>query len=127
MKQEQILGIIRLLLSAVGGFLLGKNLFGTAIDESMWQIILGIAMGVASIVMSILSKTLTIEMVQGTLRQTVSFFGGLFVAKGSISNETLTFILGLVPVLAAWLQSTLAKKKNQQLDSGIIRTSQLKK
>lgn len=114
MKQDQILGIVRALLSALGGWLLGKNLFGTTVDESLWQELLGVAMGIASVVMSILSKTLTLEMAQGVARQVISFFGGIGVGKGLITAQTLTLVMGLVPVIAAWLAGLFNKKVNVQ-------------
>ena len=87
----------------------------------------GVIMGVIAIIWSIRSKEATIEMLQGTMRQVLTFIGGLFVAKGKISAETLTLVIGLAAAILPPLYGFLSRRKTQQLDTGKISIDQLKK
>ncbi len=127
MEKERLLALLRSILSSLGGYILGREVFGSQITETLWLEILGVVMGLASVVMSILAKQLTIEMVQGTVRQVLSFIGGVLVSKGVMSAETLTLILGLVPAILAWFQGLLVRRKNIQLMHGTISTNSLSK
>jgi hypothetical protein len=118
---------IRHILNAAGAFLIGKSLFGTAIDESMWQTIIGIIMAIISVVWSIKDKTANIESVQGVVRQVITFVGGLLVARGWLKAETLVTILSLALALIPIIQSWTARKKAQELSKKEITIGQLKK
>lgn len=120
-------GIVRTLLSAFGAFLVGKNLFGHAVDQSYLQEIIGVIMGVISVVWSVVDKTATVEMVQGGIRQLITFIGGLLVGAGKVTGETLQAILGIVTAIGPFIQGYLERTKNNQLDTGKITIEHLKK
>lgn len=130
MTQEQmsnITDVARTVLSAFGAYLLGANLFGTEVTEVLWQELTGVALGIISIVWSVLSKTVTVEMVQGTLRQLITFAGGLLLAYGTLQPKDIVLILALIPVIAPLIYSFLSKSKTKQLVKGDINLQQLKK
>jgi hypothetical protein len=95
----QLSAIIRSGLSFLGAFLLGHNIFGTDVNEQVWQEWVGILMGLISVVWSVLEKTATLEMFQGGLRQFVTFVGGFLVASGVVTGEILNSIMGLLTSL----------------------------
>lgn len=120
-------GIVRTLLSAFGAFLVGRNFFGHQIDESYWQEIIGILMGIIAVVWSIMDKTATVEAIQGGLRQFLTFVGGILFSLGLVTNQTINAVLGMVTALAPFIQGYLTRVKNNQLDAGKISVPQLKK
>lgn len=124
---QQLQTLLRALLSAVGAYILGRNIFGTTIDASVWQEFTGSAMGFIAMVWSVYDKSATIESIMGVVRQIITFVGGLMVSKGTISVDTLTMILGLLAAALPYLQSHLSIIKNNQLDNGTITVGQLKK
>lgn len=127
MNKDRAFGVIRSVLSVAGAFLLGKNLFGTAIDESTWQVILGIVMGLVGMAWSIVDKTATLEMVQGAIRQGLTFVGGLLVASGKLSAANLETWLGIITAILPFLYAGLSRKKTQALDNGKLSVDQLNK
>ena len=52
MTQEQLLGIVRHILTAAGGIIIARGL----VSEALWEQIAGAALTVAGLVWSILSK-----------------------------------------------------------------------
>lgn len=127
MKQSNLFGIIRAILSVAGAFLLGKNLFGQPIDESLWQEITGVIMGLIAMVWTFMDKTITLEGFQGILRQSITFIGGLLVASGKLSAEALATWLGIILALAGPIYAWLSKTKSKQLENGKIMMANLKK
>ena len=127
MNKDTILSLIRTLLTSVGMFLLGKNLLGSPIDPSTWQMIVGVTMSAASVAWGILDKSIAIEMVQSFIRSAIIGFGGLLVAKGSLSPEKLESILGIAMALLPLLYSILSRKKTAGIEDGTIKLSTLKK
>lgn len=120
-------GIVRTILSAFGAFLVGRNFFGHPIDESYWQEIVGIILGIVAVVWSIYDKTATVEAVQGALRQTLTFIGGILFSLGLVTNQTIQAILGVLAAVTPFIQGYLMRLKNNQLDAGKITVQQLKK
>lgn len=120
-------GIVRTLLSAFGAFLVGRNFFGHQIDESYWQEIVGLILGIISVIWSIYDKTATVESIQGAIRQTITFVGGLLFSAGLVTNQTINAVLGVVAALAPFIQGYLTRVKNNQLETGTIKVEQLKK
>lgn len=112
------MAIIRTLLSLFGAFLIGHNLFGTTIDESLWQEIVGAVMVVASFVWTIFDKTAGIEKIEGVVRQFLTAVGGLFISLGIVKEETVTTISGVVSALLPYILSLLGKKKSQDIATG---------
>jgi hypothetical protein len=126
MNKETIYTVLRTLLTSVGVFLIGKNFMGSAIDQSMWQMLVGIAMSAFSVAWGIWDKTLGIEMLQSFIRSLIVGLGGLLVAKGSISPEKLESILGIALAVLPLLYSILSKKKSGELNDGAIDPNALK-
>lgn len=120
-----ILTVIRMVLSAFGAYLLGKNLFGHAIDESLWQEIVGGAMIVISLVMTVLNKTSTYEAVEGFIRQTVTALGGLLVGLGIVKDQAYTTVSSIVIALLPYILSLLGKKKSQEIATGNLGVADL--
>lgn len=127
MTQASFTGIIRAILTAIGGFLIGKNFLGHTIDESIWQGVLGAVMSIAAIIWSWIEKELTLESLQGAIRNFVSLAGGIFAGWGVISNELLVTILGFVVPISQLVYSWLSRSKSKQLESGKMNIAQLKK
>lgn len=61
MTLEQLFGLIRHILTIVGTFLV---ISGTAVDDGMWQMVTGAALGLAATIWSIFSKSPTVPPVQ---------------------------------------------------------------
>ena len=126
MNKETIFTIARTLLTSVGVFLIGKNFLGQAIDQSLWQMLVGIAMSAFSVAWGIWDKTLGLEMLQSFIRSAIIGLGGLLVAKGTLSPEKLESILGIALAVLPLLYSLLSKKKSGDLANGAIEPSVLK-
>jgi hypothetical protein len=123
MTQDNLLSSIRALLILVGSYVVGHNILGHAIDSSTWQIIAGSVVTIASTIWGITTKTTTIEGVESALRSVITSVGGLFVSAGVLSGDTLNAILGLVTAIAPAVQSSLSKTKNQQIATGVVKTT----
>jgi hypothetical protein len=126
MNKETIFTIARTLLTSVGVFLIGKNFLGHAIDQVLWQMLVGIAMSAFSVVWGMYDKTLGLEMLQSFIRSAIIGLGGLLVAKGSLSPEKLESILGIALAVLPLVYSILSKKKSTELAEGYIEPSALK-
>lgn len=126
-KQTAVFGLIRAILSCAGAYLLGTNIFGLEANEQFWQEATGCVMGVTSVVWSISSNELTLEMVQGATRQTVVFIGGILIAKGKMDAVTLVTVLGVLTAISQPLYAYVSKLKSRHLDNGKISINQLKK
>lgn len=130
MDKERLNSIIRTTLTFVGALLTGNTLhyfFGHIIDTAYWQEITGIVLGCVSAYWSIQSKTLDIEKLQGGIRHVITFIGGILVAKGLLTNETIIAIGAFVTALLPLWQAHAARQKSQQLDQGKITIQDLKK
>ena len=121
--------LIRNLLTAIGGFFIGRALFGgtVIIDNSLVEGLIGLIMSVVGVVMSIKDKTVSIEQLQGTVRHIASTIGGILVGSGKMTAETITLWTGILVAIIPAVQGWLAKKKSQQLASGEIKPQQLKR
>jgi hypothetical protein len=126
MNKETIYTVLRTLLTSVGVFLIGKNFMGSAIDQSMWQMLVGLAMSAFSVAWGIWDKTLGIEMLQSFIRSLIVGLGGLLVAKGSISPEKLESILGIVLAVLPLVYSIISRKKSDGIADGTIAPFELK-
>jgi hypothetical protein len=126
MNKETIFTIARTLLTSVGVFLIGKNFMGSAIDQSMWQMLVGLAMSAFSVAWGVWDKTLGIEMLQSFIRSLIVGLGGLLVAKGSISPEKLESILGIALAVLPLVYSIISRKKSDGIADGTIAPFELK-
>lgn len=127
MKTERIMSILRATLTIIGGFLVGRNLYGLSINEHLWQEVLGSILASVGIVMSIIDKTATLEKVEGAARQVLSFAGSFLVAKNILSAESFATILAGTIALLPLLLGKTATSKTQDLDSGKLSIDDLKK
>jgi hypothetical protein len=127
MNKETLMSLLRTFLTSFGIFLLGKNLFGSVIDQSIWQMVVGVTMAGVSVIWGIFDKTVGIEMLQSFLRSAIIGFGGLLVARGSLSPEKLESILGIVMSILPLLYSMLSRKKTNNLVNGTLSLDELKK
>jgi hypothetical protein len=116
--KSTIYAIIRMVLSGLGAYLLGKNLFGHAIDEILWQEIVGGIMIAISLITTVLDKTSTYEMVEGFVRQFITTLGGVALSLGVISAQTFATISGIVVALLPLILSLVGKKKSQEIAAG---------
>lgn len=126
MNKETVFTLIRTLLTSFGVFLIGKNFLGQSIDQSLWQMLVGIAMSAFSVVWGMYDKTLGLEMLQSFIRSAIIGVGGLLVAKGSLSPEKLESILGIALAVLPLVYSIISKKKSTELAEGYIEPSALK-
>jgi len=126
MNKETVFTLIRTLLTSVGVFLIGKNFMGSAIDQSMWQMLVGIIMAAVSVVWGIMDKTIGLEMLQSFIRSAIVGLGGLLVAKGSMTPEKLESILGIVLAVLPLIYSILSRKKSDGIYEGSIAPYELK-
>jgi uncharacterized membrane protein len=126
MNKETVFTLIRTLLTSFGVFLIGKNFLGQSIDQSLWQMLVGIAMSAFSVVWGMYDKTLGLEMLQSFIRSAIIGLGGLLVAKGSLSPEKLESILGIALAVLPLVYSIISKKKSTELAEGYIEPSALK-
>ena len=118
MNKDTILTLIRTALTAVGAFFIGKSIGGEAIDQQLWQTILGIAMAMVSTAWGFFDKSTTLEGLQSVLRQVITFVGGFLIPSGKIKEELLEQIIGIVLPIATLIYSQLSKKKTANLVSG---------
>lgn len=126
MNKETVFTLIRTLLTSVGVFLIGKNFLGSPIDQSIWQMLVGLIMAAISVVWGIMDKTIGLEMLQSFIRSVIVGLGGLLVAKGSVSPEKLESILGIVLAVLPLIYSILSRKKSDGIADGSIAAFELK-
>lgn len=124
---KTLLKILPSILTIAGTFLIGSNLFGTAVNESLWQEIVGAVLAVAGVLASIIDHTASVEMIQAALRRAAEVITTLLIASGKATPETvksvLEFMLLAVPIIYAYF----SRKKTQKLSTGELSTSDLKK
>jgi hypothetical protein len=123
MKKEQIFSLLRTLLTLAGAYLFGKNFFGLPIDSSLWQEIVGIGLGIVSVVWSIIDKTIQNDVWQGVVRHLITFASGILVAKGIISAATVQTIIAAFAGVFPWLLANLSSAKNDKIASGELQAS----
>lgn len=129
MKIEQINSLLRTIMTLIGAFLTGGGLhyfFGHTIDAAYWEEITGIILTIVSIVWSISTKVVDIEKLQGSVRQVVTFICGILVAKGLLNDQTGAAVIAFIGSIIPYLQAGLARKKNDQLQQGLISPHELK-
>lgn len=124
--KDTILSIIRIALTAVGAYLIGQDIWGQAINDGLWNEIIGAALALVGTVWGIVDKSATIEQIQSGVRSVVVVIGGLLVASGKMKAELLTAILGIIAIVIPAIQSATSKAKVSQIQSGKLSTSQLK-
>jgi len=126
MNKETVFTLIRTLLTSVGVFLIGKNFMGSSIDQSIWQMLVGIIMAGVSVVWGILDKTVGLEMLQSFIRSLIVGLGGLLVARGTMTPEKVESILGIALAVLPLVYSILSRKKSDAIVEGSIAPFELK-
>lgn len=126
MNKETSFIFVRALGTAIGSWLIGNYIWGTQITPEVWQVIIGIILSLASLGWSIYEKNVQEEMVTSTVRQIISFFGGLWVASGKITPDRLDSLGGFVMVIIPIVLSYFEKKKSTRLAKREITISKLK-
>lgn len=99
MKKEQVISIVRHVLSVVGGLLLAYGIG----QEVLFANISGVVLGLVSLIWSIKEKSATLSQAGGVIRQVLTFVGGFLIAKGVLTPEKLEATIGgivaLLPVI----------------------------
>lgn len=126
MNKENTLSLIRNIFTIVGGYFLGKSLFGVHVTGETWEIALGVIMTIAGIIMSITDKSVTVEKMQGAIRHVVSAIGGILAGSGVIDMGRLESWTGIILVIVPIVMGWLSRKKVAQLEDGQIAVRQLK-
>lgn len=130
MSKENVNSLIRTLLSLIGSLLVGHGahyFFGHVVDTAYWQEFTGVALALVSVIWSVSSKTLSIEMLQGVIRQVITFVSGYVLSVNLVSSDTVASFGALITALLPYIYGVLSKKKSDQLDNGEIVSQDLKK
>lgn len=126
MSRQSIVTMIRALMTAVGFFLMGKNLLGNPVDQVMMEMFSGVILTGVSVYWGIVDKNVTIEAWQSFIRQLIVGVGGLLIAKGWVSAEMLNEILGAALAIMPVIYSILSRKKSTEISDGWINPTDLK-
>lgn len=118
MTKETGLSLLRSILTLAGTYLVGHNLFGVQVDQSVFQIILGSVVALGSTIWGIVDKSLGSEQLISAIKSIVLGVGGIFVAAGKITGSTLDAISGLLLALAPIILGQAQKKTIQQVGAG---------
>ena len=98
----QIQSLIQNVLAVIAGYLVFKGLdSGIATEAS------GIVMGLVAVVWGIAQKDVNGGLIVSTVRNIVTFVGGLLVAKGKMSTTEVTTWIGLIVALASSILAAL--------------------
>ena len=125
MTKESVFSILRFALTAVGAYLVGKNFFGSPIDNEVWQGIMGAILTLIGVIWGIMDKSATVEAVQSGLRSVITFVGVGLVGAGVIKDELLQAILGIIAVVVPVIYSQTSKVKNKEIATGEVRIADL--
>ena len=126
MKKDQVVVVVKTILTLVGSYLIGHKLFNTNVDESYLGLIIGSVMAVVSFVWSIVDKSLAIESFQASIRQVIVAVGGVLIASGKLDSAKLDTYMGIILPLATYIYSLLSQKKSAQIAVGKIDVADLK-
>lgn len=120
---------LRAFLSIVGSLIVGKAIFHgqLILDSAFITYASGFLLYTISVVWSCFDKTLTIEMIEGVIRQTISFVGGLLITIHKTDQVTIDkigeFFVAIFPLIQSWIM----QEKNKQIQTGNIDQKDLKK
>ena len=126
-SKSEVLTFLRAILIPLGTFLIGKNVFGRIVDIDVWEMTVGGVITIAGFMWSLMERTVTIELIQTTLRQIIKAVSGFLLASGYINSDKLEAISSLVSALSILWYGQLSKKKTRHLDTGKIDITDLKK
>lgn len=120
MKKDVLFSFLRTFLTAVGAFFVGKIVFATTVTTDVWEGWAGGGLALVSTIWGIRDKSATLDSIQSGLRSFVIALGGILIAMGKLSANTLVSILGVITPIVAFLYSTLSKQKTAQIATGKI-------
>lgn len=126
MNTQALFSVLRTILIAFGAFLIGKNFFGSVLDASIWEQLVGAVLSIGTMVYSFIKRESTIEGFQTTIRGVLVFIGGLLVTAGKITGATLETVLGIFTIIGPHLYGWLSRKKTEGLVNGTVRLETLK-
>ena len=126
MTKETVMSLFRSALTVLGSYVMGKHLWTTPITTAVWDTVIGLSIGVVSVVWSVVTKQVTEEMWQGVTRQVLTFIAGLALTAGVFTNEIYVVILGAIGTLLPAGQAKLARMKAKRLVKKDISPSQLR-
>lgn len=118
MNKESVLSLVRIVLTAVGAYVMGKYFLGATIDNNLWLGIAGSVVTAISITWGVLDKSATTEMVQSGLRSIVLTFGTLLVGSGVIKDEVLQGLLAAISIIVPAIISEANKRTNKNVATG---------
>lgn len=119
-SSQNVLSLIRSVLTLAGAFLVGHNIFGHPLDSSNAEIIIGSVVSLASIIWGLVDKSTGVDTALSGLRSALLVLGGLGVSWGLISQNTFEAISGFTLSIIPILQSIFSKAKVVQMASGQI-------
>jgi len=105
LTQDQVMGLIRHLLTVVGMYMAMKGIFPSEIANE----IVGFGLTVAALVWSFRAKTATYDMVMGAIRHALTIVGMYLVFKGTFAGEFVNEAIGMIMSLLAMIWSYGAK------------------
>ena len=120
MQKQDWLSLIRTLLVAYGSWLVGTNLFGTAVTAELWQEIIGAVLALGGAIWGLIDKTSGIEQFESTLRSLLVIGAAFITAKGLLSVDKANQIIGVIMALIPFIASYTAKRKNAAIISGAL-------
>ena len=123
MQKDTLLSLLRTILTLVGSFIVGHSVLGHSIMSETWDVISGSALTLISAIWGIADKSVGIEKFQSLVRSVFISIGGLLVAAGRITGQTLEAITGLIIPISTLIQSYTSKRKVQDIHNGDLRTT----
>ena len=115
MDKEKFFSILRYVLSALGAYLLGRNLFGQVVTPETWEIWMGGLMTLAALVGAFMSKEVTLESFQSSIRQIWTIIAGILIGAGKMTDATAQTVLGILGFLSTLVYSWLSQRKTMRL------------
>jgi len=123
---SQTASAIRTLLTLLGAYLVGHSIFGVPFTTAVIDQVTGGAFAVISVAVGFFTKSVTQEALQSLVRHLITFASGIILAKGLVSGEMLTAILGVIGSISPWFQSVISMNQNKAVQEGKIKTTDLK-
>ena len=124
---QKVIDLIKALLVPVGVFLIGKNIAGHVIDESLWQMVLGGVMAILGFITNLSGHSATVEVIQAALSQVIKAVSALLFSFGVIKSDNAEIWIPLIALVSQYIYRWQSKVKSQQLDNGSLTIDELKK
>ena len=115
---EKIEVIVRALLNAFGSFLIGRVIFGQAVDEHLLTLILGFVMALGAFIWSFVEKDVAVEKREGIWRQLATAILAILAGWGMLNEQQVVQWSALIASLLPILLSLDARNKIRQLKTG---------